>query len=169
MNFNYHDNHMQEFHIFISSEDSKEIYPANKFNSFTCVLPATVYLKPTPNAFYSVGLTDVCLHNAITGFKVEIPESCVITSNIVEGSIIRNQVHPILCQLWSSSLAFSHTYHVPIYRPINVPSINKITIELLTHNLKEINKEAWKALLTDQSKDLELSVILHFLPQSKII
>ncbi len=98
--------HLQDFHIFISSEDNKDVFPNNNFTNFTTLLPLTIYLNDSTNTIWTVSLTDACFLNTVTGFKANLPESCVILSNIVEGSIIRGQVHPVLCQIWSSERDF---------------------------------------------------------------
>lgn len=152
----------KDFYVFLQSDDNINYYPGNKFDNFRCLLPKHYFLKNTENAIWCLALTDICLLNTNSGLTNPLPTSCVILSDLVENSVIRGGLHPVLRQLWSTKKNKIFTLSNLIYRPIQKFEFCEITIKILDHRLRELNHAQWQTLQDDVTVDLQISLVLHF-------
>lgn len=149
-----------DFHIFFKSSDS-EYNDSNSFAHFVSELPSTIILPECKGYIWTMALTDICLLSVKQAISIALPESCIILCPLVQPSIIKNTQKPILRQIWKGTEAIQASLMNPIYRPVKYQSFNKISIEVVNHELEALDTEKWIAL-QQEGQTLTLSIVLHF-------
>lgn len=113
---------VEEMYFFISSDDSKDLYPGNTGNNFVIELPSVVKLE---------GDNWYC---ALTEIKFEdLSEPLLVCSDICEESYVRGRKLPILRVVYESS-----RFDAPYYHRVNRKDLQRIHIRVLDSNLKPV-------------------------------
>jgi len=140
----------QQFHLYLSSEDSKDLYPNNKPSSFVVQLPKTICLK----GMWMCALCEVQYNHE----AARSHENIYICSDLCEGSIVGKRMFPVLRQVFTkgkkSRRLTQEQYSQLYYVKVTKEEFNTITIHIKDRNGDEVS------FLTQ-----ELNCILHFKKQ----
>ena len=140
---------MDNFYIFLSSSDSKQINSTNKPHDFTVVLPQSISFNREEGTEWTVALADIAITN-----QGDLTKTILVFCDIVSPSLIRGSYNPVLRSFPSQTLK-STSLFLPYYLPVNSSLIERIRIYLVDDKLKPIT--------FDESKgDIELTCSLHF-------
>lgn len=130
---------MGEYFFFLSSKDSRKIYPSSSYADFTTHLPNQVTL-PTHDAHcnpirWSVAITDFAVEGKLKLFSKH--SSFVVLCDLASESYIRGRYSPVLRIIREESYPVT-SLSLPYYIPLNTLSFNSIRIYLLTEELQSI-------------------------------
>ena len=140
---------MNDFFIFLSSEDGKKLNPSNSASDFTVTLPNAIELENSENIRWSVALSDI----SISGIQ-SLPHTVNVMCDIIISSIIRDNYRPILRSFPSRTLT-SASLFLPYYIPLNCSRIERVRIYLEDTDLSPIE-------LSSTWDITQLSCSLHF-------
>ena len=161
-----------DFWLFLDSTTDNVIFPGNVYNKFNCILPMTIVLKQTESHLWQVAITDILLKDSQSDRTAALPNGFVILSSLVQPSIIRGTLKPVLRQFFHTAGDGSahQSLFLTQYMPIRDVSFNHISFKVLDSNLNDIvvppptttripnDSEQWII----KSTQPELSLILHF-------
>lgn len=153
----------KDFNVFISSVDSLDHYPSNRFYQFSVSLPRTLRLIQSPQHYWSVCLSDIELIGPEEGV-LTIPENCLILTNIVEPTIVRGSYKNILRQIWRRDSGAQGSLFTSQSFPINTTTLNTISIRIETTKFEPLDLVEWEKLLPPEGhwNQLEVSLTLNF-------
>jgi hypothetical protein len=111
---------MDEFYVFLSSEDSHELYPDNTANYFTVNFKKSIQL----NGDWSVGLAHMkCQFESV-------PSIAHIECDICGESYISNAYRPLLNVVYPKFRKYVNHFTNVLYMPVTTNVFNKITISI---------------------------------------
>ena len=113
---------MDDFYIFLTSDDSIDLFPNNKPSEFTVSLGRNINLSGT----WLCGLKEITYH-----INEDLPETVLILCNICEQSYVRNTYMPILRRLHfplTEEGVFTDTLYEPFYMKVIDNNLSNITI-----------------------------------------
>ena len=146
--------------MFISSEDSRDIFTNNSYFDFIVQLPSYVTL-PECSALgwkqsWHIAITEISLVAKEKKYISRLPTGCTVLCNLVSDSYLRGRLAPVLRILNAESeltASLGLSYYMPVHS--NARSFNEIRIRLTDTELKPLDFERWP------SQGI-LSVALHF-------
>ena len=147
------------FYVFLSSADSTDSYPNNRFDSFIVELDKEINLEEHGGWGYSqtwtVALVELSL-DPITADQQTPPETIIVSCDLVEPSYIKDTQHSVLRTLPASREIVS-SLHLPYYMTVSKLRFRRIRIELRDSKLGKLQlADGWN------SKWI-LKCTLHFL------
>lgn len=153
---------IREFVLYLKSDDNINIYPQNKFNLFTCLLPFRHKLVQIEKYYWQVAVLDIFLTNAKKGTFLKIPQSCILLCNLVEANtVICRTQRAVIRHILADSDALSDSSGAVIYHTLEHQSFQEILFELVDFNLDKLKLSLWEDLIEPGDK-LTLSLVLHF-------
>ena len=103
--------------FYISSEQSKDLFPQNTPSNFRVKLPKYIEIA-----------NDSCaIHSCILPTRPSQP--VFLKCDIVQPSLLFHEYHPVLCQLNSKTTVFHHPHYIPMkpgsYNIIHLQLVNR--------------------------------------------
>lgn len=115
---------MDSTYIYLSSNVSSDIYPENRPNNFTAVLPQILQLQ----GLWSLSLLEVDI-------KADRPSQLFVLCDIVNASYVGGQFRRILRRVTVTGEKENNTFSLPQYVPVdNTCDIQTINITILDCN-----------------------------------
>ena len=126
---------IEELYLFLSSKDSTNIYPQNNCCHMKIDLPEPLKLmtEGEHGCYWTVALTDITITDTGT-----LPEVVIVTTNIIQDSLIRNRTRPVLRVIAKNSIDKASLY-TPYYHRVNTHEINTVEISLRDLSLEQID------------------------------
>lgn len=145
---------MDNFHIYLTSEDSKEIYADNSFTDFTVELPLEQSFGDGRG--WSFALTDIHLENKLgSSIREELVESIIVCCDLAKSSFIRSSLLPVLRYIPAGE-QFGASLFQAYYVGLASNRVRRIRIYLLNRNLQPIDTSNWP------HSNIILTCTLHF-------
>lgn len=137
------------FYLFISSLDSKDIYPSNSYGDFWVEFDHIIVLEQSCGFGFSqewrVALTELSLHFKTDGQRNDdsteqtLPEEVVVLTDLCEPSCIHGTKASILRNIGSTPEVGGSLYNT-YYIGVVPTSFNRIRIELRNRQLEPLAK-----------------------------
>jgi hypothetical protein len=128
---------MDQFYLFLSSGDSKNLHPANNASDFTVQLPRIISLEGQ----WECGLTEIDVNGGL-------PEPLYLCTDACIESYVKNTSLPLLRVVVAEDYT---VYQVPYYMRVSGDNLHSIRIYLKNQDLQEI-----------KSSPGEIWCVLHF-------
>ena len=147
------------FFVFLSSIDSIDRYPNNRFDSFIVELDKEIILEDHGGLGFTqtwtVALTELSL-DPISVDQQIMPESVVVSCDLIAPSYINGTRHSLLRTL-PASTEITSSLHLPYYMSLGKLRFSRIRIELRDSKLGNLElAHGWKSKCV-------LKCTLHFL------
>lgn len=152
-----------DFNVFLSSIDSLDQYPNNRFWEFSVSLPRILRLIQVPNHYWTVCLTDIELLGTNDDL-LPIPENCVVLTSIVEPTIARGCFKRILRQIWRKDSGVQGSLFTPQLYTLNTSTLHTISIKIETNKFEPLDFGKWESLIPPEGTwtQLEVALTLNF-------
>jgi hypothetical protein len=124
---------MANFYIFLTSDDSLNLYPDNKPSSFTIDLGNNINLQGE----WECALKEITYH-----INEDLPQTVYVLCNKCEQSYARNTYMPILRRLHfplADEGLFTDTLYEPFYMKVIDNNLSNITISIRGHDDADVN------------------------------
>lgn len=150
---------MTGFCLFLSSDDSKHMYPSNTFHDFTVEFDRQIELEQWSalgwKRQWTFALTDISIDHL--NVRQTIPESVVVLCDLAEPSYINSTQASVIRTLdKSGEVSIAASLHNIFYVGVNKVSFNKLRICLRNRQLEALTiGKGWEI-------ESELKCTLHF-------
>lgn len=119
----------QQFHLFLSSDDSKEYYPQNYSGHFTVKLPEYVEFEGE----WWVALCDISYPEPLDTSDINV------MTNICEDSVWRDTKQAILRRIRTQGNTQHHIFALPIYQKVRGKGFDSVTLYIRGENNQPIS------------------------------
>lgn len=130
---------MEQHYLFISSGDSKDIFPENAASHFIIQLPETLNLE----GMWYCSLTEICINS-----EQKRPKELIICSDFCEDSFVGGKRLGVLRRVISGvGGELTRSFHHPYYLKVNRNHLKQLSFHIKDENLASLELEG-RTLLT---------------------